>query len=82
MKIDKSMLKNYDSVQTEFIYDYIRSFADRIYEMTEPNEDGNGNSYKRRMSQFAKIPRSELKAIATELEKAYIKLDNALHNRE
>lgn len=81
MKINKAKTSNYDLVTSECIYDYIREYANYIYLSVEPQEDKTGNSYKNKREQFAKIDRTQLKAIAAELETVQKRLKWILHGQ-
>lgn len=75
MTIHKAKSSAYDSVSNDGIYHYIRQYANKIYSEVEPIEDGTGNSYKSKREQFEQCNRTQLKAIAAELETVCKRLD-------
>lgn len=81
MTIHKAKSSAYDSVTNNGIYHYIRQYANQIIKEVEPAEDGSGNDYKAKQSQFDRANRTQLKAIAAELETIVKRLDYTLHGR-
>jgi len=81
MKITRVKASDYNSVNEVNLYDYIRDYASRIFEAVEPLEDGTGNSYKHKREEFSKCNRTELKAIAADLETVHKRLEYILHGR-
>ena len=81
MNIHKAKTSSYDSVTNNGIYHYIRQYANQIIKEVEPAEDGSGNDYKSKQAQFDKANRTQLKAIAAELETITKRLDYMLHGR-
>jgi hypothetical protein len=81
MTINKAKTSNYDSVTPGNIYDYIREYASTIYHETEPAEDRTGNAYKAKREQFANCNKTQLKAIAAELETVQKRLAWILHGQ-
>jgi hypothetical protein len=81
MTIHKAKTSAYDSVTNNGIYHYIRQYANQITKEVEPAEDGSGNDYKAKQAQFDKANRTQLKAIAAELETIVKRLDYTLHGR-
>lgn len=81
MTIHKAKTSAYDSVTNNGIYHYIRQYANQIIKEVEPAEDGSGNDYKAKQAQFDKANRTQLKAIAAELETIVKRLNYTLHGR-
>lgn len=81
MNVNKAKASAYDNVNSGSLYDYIRQYTNKIYKEVEPIEDGTGNSYKQKREQFEKANRTQLKAIAAELETIVKRLDYMLYNR-
>ena len=79
MTIHKAKSSSYDTVGTDHIYEYIREYANKIMQEVEPEEDHTGNSYKELSEKFSKADRTQLKAIAAELETVCKRLDYMLH---
>ena len=72
---------DYKDVTSECIYDYIRKYAQQIYQLVEPEEDGTGNSYKLKQEQFANCNRTTLKSVAAELETVVKRLNYGLNGK-
>ena len=81
MTIHKANASNYNSVTPGNIYDYIREYASAIYHETEPAEDKTGNAYKAKREQFANCNKTQLKAIAAELETVNKRLEWLINGR-
>jgi phosphoenolpyruvate-protein kinase (PTS system EI component) len=81
MKINESKASSYNDVSSECIYDYIRQYADAIRQEVEPAEDRTGNAYKAIREQFSKADRTQLKAIAAELETVTKRLAYMLYGK-
>lgn len=81
MKIHKAKASAYDSVSNDAIHHYIRCYTEQIRKEVEPTEDGTDNSYKRKCEQFDKASRTQLKAVAAELETVVKRLDYMLYGR-
>lgn len=71
MRINPVKSSSYDTVKSEFIVDYIRQYAETIYTETDP-----ANREK-----LAGKSRTELKAIAAELETVTKRLNYILYGR-
>ena len=81
MTIHKAKTSAYDSVTNNGIYHYIRQYIKQIIKEVEPDEDGTGNDYKAKQAKFDNANRTQLKAIAAELETITKRLDYMLHGR-
>lgn len=81
MEIHKAKSSSYNSVDSKSIYDYIRLYANDIYNAVEPKEDDTGNAYKAMQECFLNCDRTQLKAIAAELETVKKRFDYILHGR-
>jgi hypothetical protein len=81
MTIHKAKASDYNTVDSICIYDYIRQYVDEIRREVEPVEDKTGNAYKSNQSKFQKCDRTQLKAIAAELETVCKRLDYMLHGK-
>jgi hypothetical protein len=81
MTIHKANSSYYNSVTPGNIYDYIREYASAIYHETEPAEDKTGNAYKAKREQFSNCNKTQLKAIAAELETVQKRLAWILHGQ-
>ena len=81
MQIHKVKSSDYSTVNALNLYDYIRDFANRIYFEVEPDEDGKGNSYKEKRNRYATKDKTQLKAIAAELETVHKRLEYIIHGR-
>jgi len=81
MKINKASAAAYDSVSNDSIYHYIRQYVEKIRSEIEPSYDGTGDSYIQKCEQFDKANRTQLKAVAAELETVTRRLDYMLHGR-
>lgn len=81
MKINQAKTTNYNGVSSICILDYIREYTDRIRQEVEPVEDTTGNAYKAIKDKFEKADRTQLKAIAAELETVCKRLDYMLYGR-
>jgi len=81
MTIHKAKASEYNTVTNDAIYDYIRGSLYKINQEVEPEEDRTGNSYKALREKFSKADRTQLKAIAAELETVCKRLDYMLHGK-
>lgn len=81
MTIRKASSKDYASVNAECIYDYILHFVREIHTEIEPEEDSTGNSYKEKRKQFANLNKTQLNAVAAELETVKKRLDYILYGK-
>lgn len=81
MTIHPAKASAYNTVTSDCIYDYIREYSTRIYNAVEPLEDRSGNNYIRKKAEFARKNRTELKAIAAELETVCKRLDYMLEGK-
>ena len=81
MKIIEARASSYSSVESACIYDYIREYAEKIRHEVEPAEDGTGNAYKAIRERFEAADRTQLKAIAAELETVCKRLEYMLCGR-
>lgn len=81
MTIHPAKASEYNSVNSESIYDYIREYTEAIRQEVEPAEDRTGNAYKAIREKFSNVDRTQLKAIAAELETVTKRLKYILHGQ-
>lgn len=74
MTIHKASASNYDKVRTESIVDYIQRYTMQIQDDINNGTCGNGK-------QLSDCDRTQLKAIAAELETVKKRLDYILYGR-
>jgi len=80
MTINKTKSSSYDCINARVLYDYIRDYATKIYFEVEPDEE-NMNGYVQKVKQFEGLNRTQLKAIAAELETVNKRLAYIIHGR-
>lgn len=77
MKINRAKTSNYDSVTPRWIVDYIQTYAADINDTVNPGEADNSTITTR----LSNCNKSQLKAIAAELETVQKRLAWILHGQ-